>query len=188
MVSNAELVLLSLLKEKSRHAYEIEQVIEERNLRDWTEIGFSSIYRLLTKLEKNGWISGEMQPPEGRGPARKVYHLSPAGEGTWQQAALENLAHPDRTYSPFLLGLDNLCALPPEQALQAMRIYLADQQAIRQSLSLAVDQHPLKDDFFIHLFFDYLLSQMAGEIEWLQEHIPQLQAHYRNNASKQKEE
>ena len=187
MISNAELVLLSLLKEKPRHAYEIEQVIEERNMRDWTEIGFSSIYRLLTKLEKNGWISSEMQPPEGRGPARKVYQLTAAGENTWQQSALENLAHPVRKFTPFLLGLDNLCALPPEQALQAMRTYLTDQQAIQQSLSQAVERHPLKDDFFIQLFFDYMLSQMTGEIEWLLENIPQLQAHY-HNAPKNQED
>ena len=55
-VSNAEFTLLSLLKEQPRHAYEIEQVIEERNMRDWTEIGFSSIYRLLSKLE-GSWLA-----------------------------------------------------------------------------------------------------------------------------------
>lgn len=187
MVSNAELVLLSLLKEKPRHAYEIEQVIEERNMRHWTEIGFSSIYRVLTKLEDNGWLRGEMQPPEGRGPARKVYRLTDGGEETWQQAALANLSSPERKYSSFLLGLDNLCVLPPEQALQAMRTYLADQQAVHESLIQGIEQHPMKDDFFIHMFFDYLLSQMSAEIEWLQENIPQLQTHYQN-ASKQQED
>ena len=50
-ISNAELALLSLIVEQPRHAYEIEQVIEERNMRYWTEIGFSSIYRLLSKQE-----------------------------------------------------------------------------------------------------------------------------------------
>ena len=69
-ISNAELALLSLIVEQPRHAYEIEQVIEERNMRYWTEIGFSSIYRLLAKLEEASWLSGQLQPPEGRGPAR----------------------------------------------------------------------------------------------------------------------
>lgn len=187
MVSNAELVLLSLLKEKPRHAYEIEQVIEERNMRYWTEIGFSSIYRVLSKLEDKGLLRGEVQPPEGRGPARKVYHLTQAGEDAWQQDALANLANPARKYSSFLLGLDNLCALPPEQALQAMRTYLADQQAVHDGLAKEVDQHSLKDDFFIHLFFDYMLCQMSAEIEWLQENIPQLQTHYHNASTPQED-
>ena len=50
-MSSAELAILSLIAEKPRHGYEIDEVIEERGMRDWTEIGFSSIYYLLNKLE-----------------------------------------------------------------------------------------------------------------------------------------
>ena len=176
-ISNAELALLSLIVEKPRHAYEIERVIEERNMRHWTEIGFSSIYRILSKLEEAGWLAGQMQPPEGRGPARKVYHLTSTGKDAWQQAALHNLAKPDRKYSSFLLGLDNLGALPPEEAQQAIRTYLSDQQSIYRGLSLAVENHPQREDFFIGIFFDYLLTQLASEIKWLQELGERLETH-----------
>jgi DNA-binding PadR family transcriptional regulator len=37
------LTLLGLLAEKPRHGYELEEVIIARGMRDWTEIGFSSI-------------------------------------------------------------------------------------------------------------------------------------------------
>lgn len=179
-ISNAELALLSLLMEQPRHAYQIEQVIEERAMRDWTEIGFSSIYRILSKLEKVGLVVGQMQPPEGRGPARKVYHLTPAGEKAWREAAIENLANPERKYSSFLLGLDNLCALQSEEALEAIKTNLSNQQMIHQQLSLAVENHPLREDFFISIFFDYMLSQLAAEIEWLQELSTRLEIHYRS--------
>ena len=53
-MTNAELAILSLVAEEPRHGYDIEQVIEARGMRDWTEIGFSSIYYLLKKLEKSG--------------------------------------------------------------------------------------------------------------------------------------
>jgi len=173
-ISNAELALLSLIAEQPRHAYDIERVIEERNMRSWTEIGFSSIYRILTKLEGSGWLSAEMHPPEGRGPARKVYQLTPAGKKAWQQAALHNLAKPERKYSSFLLGLDNLGALPLEGALAAVQNYLTDQQSIYDQLNLAVENHPLKDDFYIGIFFDYLLTQLASEIKWLETLAEQL--------------
>ena len=51
-MTNAELAILSLIGEKPRHGYDIEQVIEVRGMRDWTEIGFSSIYYILRKLEE----------------------------------------------------------------------------------------------------------------------------------------
>ena len=179
-VSNAELAVLSLLVEQPRHAYEIEQVIEDRNMRYWTEIGFSSIYRVLTKLEESGLLTSELQPPEGRGPARKVYHPTPTGKEAWQQAALHNLAKPERKYSSFLLGLDNLAALPPRDAQQAVQTYMTDQQTIYQELSVAVDNHPLRGDFFVGIFFDYLLNQLAGEITWLQDFCERLDKHYQS--------
>jgi DNA-binding PadR family transcriptional regulator len=180
-ISNAELALLSLLAEEPRHAYELEQVIEERNMRDWTEIGFSSIYRLLSKLEAAGWLSSQLQPPEGRGPARKVYHLTPAGQEAWQEAALQNLAEPEHKFSSFLLGLDNLGALPASDVQQAIRKNLETQKTVYQHLSMAVENHPMRDDFYISIFFDYLLNQIANETKWLQDLSDKLETHNRRS-------
>ena len=77
-MTNAELAILSLVAEEPRHGYEIERVIEERGMREWTEVGFSSIYYLLKKLEQKGLVEGRLAEA-ARGPARKVYQVTPAG-------------------------------------------------------------------------------------------------------------
>lgn len=179
-ISNAELALLSLIAEHPRHAYEIEQVIEERNIRYWTELGFSSIYRILTGLERSGLLAGQMQEPKGRGPARKVYSLTPDGKKVWQQAALDSLAKPSRSYSSFLLGLDNLGELPPDKAVEAIRIYLSGQQTVYEQLNFALENHPKRKDFFIRNFFDYLLKQLAAEVDWLRDFYERLETHYQS--------
>lgn len=166
-ISNAELALLSLLAEQPCHGYQVEQLIEERNMRDWTEIGFSSIYRILNKLKAEELVTGQIQPAEGRGPARKVYQLTEKGRTAWQQAALRALAQPERQYTSFLLGLDNLAALPYQQALKAIEDYLAQQRSVYQHLDRAVKQHPMREDFFISAFFDYLFHTLKAEIDWL---------------------
>ena len=43
MMTPAELAVLGLIVEQPRHGYEIEKVIEDRGMREWTEIGFSTI-------------------------------------------------------------------------------------------------------------------------------------------------
>ncbi|MGD8625667.1 MAG: helix-turn-helix transcriptional regulator, partial [Anaerolineae bacterium] len=48
-MTNAELAILTLVAEAPHHGYEIEQIIQERGMREWTEVGFSSIYYLLKK-------------------------------------------------------------------------------------------------------------------------------------------
>ena len=78
-MTNAELAILSLVAEKPRHGYEIEQVIEEREMRNWTEIGFSSIYYVLNKLEKEGLIEGAWSDAGQRG-KRKRYALTADGQ------------------------------------------------------------------------------------------------------------
>jgi DNA-binding PadR family transcriptional regulator len=94
-MTNAELAVLSLVAEQPRHGYEIERVIEERGMREWTEIGFSSIYYLLKKLEREGLIEGQLAET-GRGPARKVYRLTPAGHEAARAGVLEALSVPHR--------------------------------------------------------------------------------------------
>jgi DNA-binding PadR family transcriptional regulator len=63
-MTNAETAILTLLAEQPRYGYEIEQIIAERGMREWTEIGFSSIYNLLKKLEREGLV---YCPPGKRG-------------------------------------------------------------------------------------------------------------------------
>ena len=78
-LTNAELAILSLVAESDRYGYEIEQVLEARGMRAWTDVGFSSIYYLLKKLERKGFVASERQAPAGRGKARVVYGLLPQG-------------------------------------------------------------------------------------------------------------
>ena len=74
-MTNAELAILGLIAEQPRHGYQIEQVIEERGMRNWTEIGFSSIYYLLKKLEKAGYVTARAEQALGK--TRQVYHPTP---------------------------------------------------------------------------------------------------------------
>ena len=118
-MTNAELAILSLIAETPRHGYEIEQTIEMRGMRDWTEIGFSSIYYLLNKLEKSGLIASEIQQFEGKGPARKVYQITAAGYEAQAAATYDALSTLHGRSVPFLLGLSNFPVLSSEQALDA---------------------------------------------------------------------
>ncbi|MEX2144087.1 MAG: PadR family transcriptional regulator, partial [Anaerolineales bacterium] len=60
-MTNAELAILGLVVEAPRHGYEIEQLIESRGMRNWAEVGFSSIYYILGKLEARGWVRSQRQ-------------------------------------------------------------------------------------------------------------------------------
>ncbi|NDJ35521.1 MAG: PadR family transcriptional regulator, partial [Chloroflexi bacterium] len=122
-MTGAELAILSLIAEGPRHGYEIEALIEERGMREWTAIGFSSIYYVLKKLEKAGAISSTLQPAQ-RGPARRVYSITPTGMQSLREAVYAALSTPHHGSSPLQLGLANLPLLSPAEAHRALSAHL----------------------------------------------------------------
>jgi DNA-binding PadR family transcriptional regulator len=175
-MTNAELVILSLIAECPRHGYQIEQVIEEREMREWTELGFSSIYYILNKLEGQGYIEGKVEQAAGRGPARKVYTITQSGSQACQVGILESLAEPPRPESMFLLGLANLPAVPKEEALSALRAY-ADRLAerlehLQQRGQIGADSFPAH----VAAMFDFSLKMIQAELAWVKQFIQQMEA------------
>ncbi len=174
-MTNAELAILSLIAEQPRHGYDIEQVIEARGMRDWTEIGFSSIYYLLNKLEKAGLIESQLQQPEGRGPARKVYCITPAGRQAQYQGTFDALSGPQHASVPFLLGLSNLPIMPRKQALAALNTYVVQlEERLSYMLERAAAQYPLPP--FVEAMFGYSQTLIESEIHWIKNFISEVEA------------
>jgi DNA-binding PadR family transcriptional regulator len=175
-MTNAELVVLTLVAERPRHGYQIEQVIAEREMREWTELGFSSIYYILNKLEDQALIKSRLEQTSGRGPARKVYTITKAGWETCQAGILQSLAEPPRPESMFLLGLANLPAVSKKEALLALKLYadrLADRtEHLVSRLQIGGDSLP----FHVEAMFEFSLSMIQAESAWLKQFIQQLEA------------
>jgi transcriptional regulator len=75
---SAELLILSLVEDRPRHGYEIGQLIELRS-RGTLRFNIASLYPLLYRLEKRGWIRGRWVEKTGQR-RRRYYRLTPAGE------------------------------------------------------------------------------------------------------------
>ena len=173
-MTDAELAVLSLVGQEPRHGYEIEQVIEARGMRDWTAIGFSSIYYLLKKLEGEGLMEGRLEKAE-RGPARKVFHITPAGREALHSALLDVLSVPVACHSRLLLGVSNLPGVAPGEAVAALQQYhgtlLTRQEELRARWQ---SQRPLP--YFVDALFDHSLTMIQAEADWVQTFMAQVQA------------
>jgi DNA-binding PadR family transcriptional regulator len=164
-MTNAELALLSLLAEQPRYGYEIEQLIEQRGMRAWTELGFSSIYYLLKKLARQGRLKGRRVPGTGA-PARVIYSLTSRGASAFRRAVASSLATPARTPPSFLLGLSSLPAISPAQSRHALAQYLARlEERAKQLEAQRRLQAPLPD--FVDAMFSYSLALTRREIAWV---------------------
>ena len=81
---SAELLILSLLEAQPRHGYDLSKLIEARSGGVLT-FRVASLYPLLYRLEKRGWIQGRWVEKAGQR-RRRYYRLTPAGR---KQLAVE---------------------------------------------------------------------------------------------------
>lgn len=74
---SAELLILSLVEARARHGYDIAKLIEQRSEGALT-FHAASLYPLLYRLEKRGWIEGRWTEKAGER-RRRLYRITPAG-------------------------------------------------------------------------------------------------------------
>ena len=75
---SAELLILSLIEARPRHGYEISKLIEARS-GGALSFHVASLYPLLYRLEKRGWIKGQWVEKAGQR-RRRYYKLTPEGK------------------------------------------------------------------------------------------------------------
>ena len=73
----AELAVLSVLQDGPLHGYEMAQRIE-RQTQGSLRFTLASLYPLLYRLEKRGWVRGAWETSSS-GRRRRCYRLTPAG-------------------------------------------------------------------------------------------------------------
>jgi transcriptional regulator len=75
---SAELLILSLVEDRPRHGYEIGSLIEQRS-GGVLRFNVASLYPLLYRLERRGWIQGRWVEKAGQR-RRRFYRLTADGK------------------------------------------------------------------------------------------------------------
>jgi DNA-binding PadR family transcriptional regulator len=181
MMTDAELTILSIVAEGPRFGYEIQQIIDDRGLREWLTIGFSSIYYILNKLERQKMVSSELRS-DGRGPARKVYEITEAGRGVLQTAIADLLRLPRSLGSGFELGLANLGSLRSQQVYKVLRHHHDDLQHRLEAVEKSWQRHQDEDapDVSDHIraLYTHSIAMMSAELMWMSEFLEDWRTRY----------
>src|SRR5206468_375435 len=99
---SAELLILSLVEARPRHGYEISKLIEQRS-GGAVRFYVASLYPLLYRLEKRGWLQGRWVEKVGQR-RRRYYRLTTEGRTvlkarrrSWSEfvAAVRRIVGPD---------------------------------------------------------------------------------------------
>ena len=170
-LTNAELTLLCLLAEKPMHGYEIEQIIEDRGMRNWTPIGFSSIYYLLEKMHRLGWLEKKSAASETGGPSKHIFSITSTGFVVWEKAILEALANPKSINSAFQLALSVLPLLDESKTKPALAHYVEALQKTAESLEEKLTSFGNSVPRHVSAMFELSLVHITAELDWVRKFI-----------------
>ncbi len=109
-MATIDLIVLGILKKESLSAYDIQKLVEYRNISKWVKISTPSIYKKVIQLEKKGYIKGAIVK-EGKMPEKAVYSLTNAGEIQFEKLMLGIASEPINIFLDFnavIVNLNNL--------------------------------------------------------------------------------
>ena len=118
---NSETALLGLLCEEPMHPYQIEKQVRFQDMRSWTELSMSSIYKLLRKLESAGLVRSKQAIAAGR--SRKTYEVSARGRKALEKKVRELLSEPQPVIWPIDIATYNIDQVSINTAIECLRRY-----------------------------------------------------------------
>jgi len=109
-----DLIVLGILKKESMGAYDIQKLVEYRNISKWVKISTPSVYKKVIQLEEKGFITSHTEK-EGKMPEKSVYSLTEAGEREFERLMLEISGAPVNIFLDFNAVIVNLDSVSEEQ-------------------------------------------------------------------------
>lgn len=163
-----ELTILGLIVEQPRHGYDLERVIDQRGIREWTSIAFSSIYYLVTKLAERGLVVADPEPTGPR--SRRVFRATNEGRHQAERASLALIEDAQPVAHPVLAGIANLPLFDTADYIAALRRRLTEVEGRITSVTAAArSQEPLPPA--AQEIFSYSLALLDAEHAWLADRV-----------------
>lgn len=101
---STEMLIMALIEERARHGYEIAQLIGARS-EGVLQFHVASLYPLLYRMERRGWIKGQWVEKAGQR-RRRFYKLTAEGRKV--------LAEQRHTWHEFFAALNRVARVIPE--------------------------------------------------------------------------
>jgi len=166
-----DLVILSLLAERPMHGYEVNTILEDRNIRDWAPVSRPQIYYSLDKLTKLRLIRATSDDSPSAGPERRVLETTTLGQERLADA-LEGKSWVDKkVHQPFLIWLALSWQARPrtfrkqlDRRKKRLEETLAEERATLEDVLTEVG-HPYHEAVWM---LQLTVEQLEVELRWIQ--------------------
>ena len=128
----ADLVVLSLLAERTMHGYELLKEYERQEVADWAPVSRPHVYYALGKLAERGLVAAARRAPGPRRESAQPWRVTPSGRAALA-AALDEVSWAARNEAPPFLTWMGLAIHAKPEARQ--RVVEARREAVAARLA-----------------------------------------------------
>jgi DNA-binding PadR family transcriptional regulator len=169
-LTTPDLVVLSLLRERPMHGYELNLELERRDVRDWAGISRPQVYYSLKKLERLGQVRASADSAESIGPERRVFRCTARGIHALADALEDSHWAVQRPPPPFLTWLALSWQARPGVAagmISQREQFLHEEIARERATLRAIQAEPGGPHTEAELMVDLTIRQFELELIWL---------------------
>lgn len=140
-MATIDLIVLGILKKESLSAYDIQKLVEYRNISKWVKISTPSIYKKVIQLEEKGYITSKTIK-EGKMPEKAVYTLTDSGRHQFEKLMMEISCKPINIFLDFnavIVNIDSLskdaqklCLANIESNVKTLKSYLEENRNLKK--------------------------------------------------------
>jgi len=162
-----KLLLLGTLRAHEMHGYQLNEMLRQ-SVGLPIRLTKPNAYKLLNKMEQDGWITYR-EEQEGNRPPRRVYKITKEGEIAFQNMLRDSLSAYLIPEFPSTVVFNFLELIPADEAVALLK----QRREKIVAYFNEVDEIPAEMRE-AHLSVEYLFRFYQTEIEWLDEIIAQL--------------
>jgi DNA-binding PadR family transcriptional regulator len=176
-LTNVEIALLEIIKERSETTgYEIGQIIEERGYREWANIGKTSIYTGIKKLEEKNYISiKHLKKKAGKGPIPNNIRITKSGEAILDEEIKKALLS-QKNLPLYYLGIAGIGLIIKSIALKTLRQReIIDQKIIEEISQIFQKKGGTQLPLEAKALFEHPILVIKSDIQFLRNFIKELE-------------
>lgn len=142
-MATIDLIVLGILKKQSLSAYDIQKLVEYRNISKWVKISAPSIYKKVIQLEEKGYITSSTIK-EGKTPEKAVYTLTDSGHHQFEKLMMEISCKPINIFLDFnavIVNIDSLskdtqklCLTNIESNVKMLKSYIEENMNLKKNV------------------------------------------------------
>ena len=161
-MATIDLIVLGMLKKEPLSAYDLQKLVEYRNISKWVKISTPSIYKKVIQLEEKGYISSHIEK-EGKMPEKSVYSLTEKGKQQFEKLMLEISCKPINIFLDFNAVIVNLDSMSRERQQECLDNIESSMEVLKKYIALKKSKEDIPVTGMAVLRQQYTLAEAIEE-------------------------